>query len=73
MLSPGQINEAYTTDTEYYEGIVTSLVNGQTSQVRTMFNKMDKYYKKEFLVDFLDIEIGYHKSVLNVCIEELTN
>lgn len=62
----------FTNENDFYQYIVESLINGQRSQVRTLFNAMHKDSKQDFLINFLDVSIGYHKSTLNICIIELT-
>lgn len=57
---------------DFYQYIIDSLINGQRQQVRNLFNRMHKDAKQEFLINFIDVKIGYHKSTLNICIEELT-
>lgn len=58
---------------DYYNYMVDSLINGQRQQVRDLFNSMKPDSKRDFLINFLDVRhIGYHKSILNICIEELT-
>ena len=57
---------------DYYQYIVDSLVNGQRSQVKSLFNQMKPEDKEYFLINFLDLSQGYHKSTLNICISELT-
>lgn len=57
---------------EYYQYIVDSLINGQTSQVRSLFNQMKPDSQQDFLINFLDPSEGYHKSTMNICIIELT-
>lgn len=61
----------FETREDYFNYIVQSLVNGQRKQVKDLFNAMQDYDKQEFLIDYLDTEIGYHKSTLNICIAEL--
>ena len=63
--------------TDYYKHIVDSLINGQRSQVRELFNEMNGASQRLFLKTYLDIKSGagnggYDKSVLNICIDELT-
>lgn len=60
------------TEEDFYQYIVDSLVNGQRQQVRSLFNQMHKDNQQDFLINFLDTSIGYHKSTLNICIIELT-
>lgn len=62
----------FETEQEYYNYIVSSLVNGQRQQVKDLFNEMHKDSQQDFLINYLDTEIGYHKSTLNICIIELT-
>jgi len=57
---------------DFYEYIIDSLINGQRQQVRDLFNSLKKYDQRDFLVNFIDPSIGYHKTALNICIEELT-
>ena len=61
----------FETKEHYFEYIVESLINGQRQQVRNLFNKMNAYDQKEFLVDYLNDGIGIEKSVKNICIGEL--
>jgi len=61
------------TKEDYYQYIVDSLINGNRYQVRRLFNKMRKHYQKDFLINFIDVRNGFHKSVLNICIDELTD
>lgn len=56
---------------EYFDYIVDSLINGHRQQVRDLFNKMKPESRREFLIDYLDESIGYHKSVKNICIDEM--
>lgn len=56
----------------FYDYIVETLINGQRPQVRQLFNEMRKSSQQDFLINHLDLSIGYHKSVLNICIIELT-
>jgi hypothetical protein len=60
------------TDNDYYSYIIESLINGQRQQVRNLFNAMHKDDQKYFLTTFLNVKEGYEKSVLNICIGELT-
>ena len=57
---------------DFYNYIVDSLINGQRQQVISLFNMMHKDNQQDFLINFLDVKIGYHKSTLNICIIELT-
>ena len=56
---------------QYFEYIVQSLINGQRSQVRELFNQMKKEDKEEFLNNFLEVGNSYHEEVKSICIEEL--
>lgn len=56
---------------EYYDYIVSSLINGNRSQVKRLFNDMRSCDQHEFLVSHLDVSVGIEKSVLNICIGEL--
>ena len=58
-------------ENDFYNYIILSGSTGQWRQVRSLFMEMDNYYKKEFLVDYLQPAIGIHKSVMNYCIDEL--
>lgn len=58
---------------DYYQYIVDSLINGNRQQVRKLFNQMRRDSKKDFLINFIYVKNGFHKSVLNICIEELTS
>jgi len=57
---------------EYYDYIIESLVNGQRQQVKKLFNRMKPEDQNEFLTTYLDVSTGHGKSVLNICIGELT-
>ena len=57
----------------FYNYVIDSLINGQRQQVRDLFNSMKKDSQQDFIVNFLNVSIGYHKSVLNICAIELTN
>lgn len=57
----------------FYTYIVESLINGQRQQAKDLFNEMHKDDQQHFLIDWLDPKIGYHKSVMNICIIELTS
>lgn len=57
---------------DYFEYIIESLINGNRQQVRDLFNAMHKDDQQTFLVNYLDRDQGYHLSVLNICIIELT-
>jgi len=65
-------HELGTTAKDFYQYIIDSLINGQRQQVRSLFNEMHKDNKQDFLINFLDVSEGYHKSTLNICIIELT-
>jgi len=56
---------------EFFNYIIESLINGNRSQVRELFNEMKPESQEEFLINYLDITKGYDKSVLNICISEL--
>lgn len=58
-------------DYNFYQYIIDSLINGQRQQVRSLFNKMHKDNKKDFLINYLDESVGIEKSVKNICIDEL--
>ena len=60
------------TKEDYFDYIIDSLRNGNSTQMRRLFNAMKKFDKKTFLIDHLEPTIGIHKSVLNFCIDELT-
>ena len=57
---------------DFYKYIVDSLLNGNRQQLRNLFNEMHKDDQQNFLINFLDVREGYHKSTLNICICELT-
>ena len=57
---------------EYYRYIVASLVNGNRQQVRNLFKAMKTEDKHDFLINHLDPSEGIEKSVLNICITEMT-
>lgn len=56
---------------DFYTYIVDSLINGQPQQVKKLFNEMHKDDQRNFLINFIKPESGYHKSILNICICEL--
>jgi len=56
--------------TDFYQYIIDSLKNGNREQVRSLFNEMDKHYQKDFLINFIDHNNGFHKSASNICINE---
>lgn len=56
----------------FFQYIVESLINGNPQQVKNLFNEIHKESQQDFLINFLDVKNGYHKSVLNICIIELT-
>lgn len=58
-------------ENDFYNYLIDSLINGNRSQLRNLFNEMNKDSQKTFLIYFLDVKIGYHKSALNICISEL--
>ena len=39
----------FNSDMQYFEMIVTSVINGQRTQAKTQFNAMPKGYKKDFI------------------------
>ena len=57
---------------DYYNYIVESLRNGNRQQVRDLFNAMKTDDKHDFLINHLDPSEGIQKSVLNICITEMT-
>jgi ADP-ribosylglycohydrolase len=61
----------FTDESEYFNYIIESLINGQRQQVRSLFNDMHNCDKERFLVDFINPSKGIEKSVLNICIAEL--
>jgi len=61
----------FQTESEYFEYIIESLINGQRQQVRALFNNMHSSDKEKFLINYLDKDQGYHISRLNICIGEL--
>ncbi len=63
----------FETEEDYYNYIIASYQNGQRQQARTLFNQMKKSDQETFLINHLDTTPGQiGKSVLNLCIEELT-
>ena len=62
-----ELDSAY----DYYSYIVESLINGNRSQVKELFNEMKPEDKQYFLINFLDSTQGYHVSTRNICIGEL--
>ena len=63
----------FNTKEDYFNYIVDSLINGQRQQMRNLFNQMNPYDQKEFLVDYLDHDNGYQTSCKNMLISELLN
>jgi len=61
----------FNTKEEYFNYIVESLINGNRTQVKELFNQMKPESKNEFLINYLDLTKGIEKSVLNICISEL--
>lgn len=57
---------------DFFNYIVDSLINGQRQQVRNLFNEMHKDDQQDFLINHLDVNVPIDKSVLNICIIELT-
>ncbi|MCG8226397.1 hypothetical protein [Tenacibaculum finnmarkense] len=55
----------------FYSYIVESMANGQRQQVKKLFSEMANFNKEDFLINWLDVKIGIHKSTLNMCIIEL--
>ena len=64
-------HELGTNENDFFAYIVESLLNGQRSQVRSLFNSMKTDCKHNFLINYLDISIGIQKSCLNICIAEM--
>lgn len=62
----------FTTKFEYFDYIIDSLINGNRSQVKDLFNQMKGTDQKEFLVDYLQNDGSYQTSVKNICIGEFT-
>ena len=62
-----ELNSSY----DYYNYIVESLINGNRSQVKELFNAMHNEDKEYFLINFIDSSQGYHVSTRNICIGEL--
>ncbi len=60
-----------TSENDFYNYIVESLINGNRDQVRSLFNELQKADKQTFLIDYLNPSKGIEKSVLNICIIEL--
>ena len=56
---------------DYYNYIVDSLINGQRSQVRSLFNRMHDDDKQNFLINFLEDDNSWHTSTRKICIGEL--
>ena len=61
----------FNTKEEYFDYIVTSLINGQRKQVKDLFNQMHPSDKEEFLNDFLTEDNSYHSSTRKICISSL--
>lgn len=61
----------FSEEIEYFDYIVSSLVNGNRSQVKSLFNQMHGDDQERFLINHLDLSVGIQKSVLNICISEL--
>lgn len=61
----------FSTESEYFDYIIESLINGQRTQVKALFNAMHSGDKENFLINHLDVSEGIQKSCLNICIGEL--
>ena len=61
----------FQTESEYFDYIIESMVNGQRQQVKELFSNMHPSDQSRFLIDHLDVKIGIHKSTLNTCIKAL--
>lgn len=55
---------------QYFEYIVDSLINGNRSQVRELFNQMHADDKEYFLINWLHGS-SWCNSIKNICIGEL--
>jgi len=56
---------------DYYNYIVDSLINGQRSQVRNLFNQMHDDDQQNFLINYLEEDGSWHTSTRKICIGEL--
>lgn len=63
--------ELGTTPVDYFNYIIDSLVNGQRSQVRELFNQMHKEDKKVFLFQWLEDGNRDHEEAKEICTNEL--
>lgn len=61
----------FETKEDYYNYIVESLINGNRSQVRSLFNQMKGCDQQEFLNNYLEEDCGYDTSTRKICVEEL--
>ena len=61
----------FNTKEEYFNYIVSSLINGNRSQVKTLFLQMEASDQKEFLNDYLTEDFSYHSSTRKICIAAL--
>ena len=61
----------FETKEDYYNYIVESLINGNRSQVRNLFNQMKGCDQQEFLNNYLEEDGGYQTSTRKICVGEL--
>lgn len=63
----------FKTAEEYFQYIVESVINGQRTQAKSLFLKMDGYDKTRFLIDYCKTQGDQGESAKNVCIQSLIN
>ena len=63
--------ELGTEETDFFNYILESLINGQRQQVRDLFNMMKPHNKRTFLIDYLEDDNGIQTSCKNILIDEL--
>jgi hypothetical protein len=61
----------FETKEEYYNYIVESLINGNRTQVKSLFLSMKDYYREEFLNDYLNDDNSYNTSTRKICISAM--
>ena len=63
----------FSTDADYFQYIIDSVINGQRSQAKKLFLAMDDYDKERFLIDYCKTRGDQGESTKNVCIGALLN
>jgi hypothetical protein len=62
----------FETESEYFDYIIESYINGQPQQCKELFLQMAKDDQSKFLINYVNPNSGQiGKSVLNLCIKAL--